>query len=141
MNKTSITTLALALLALPLTLQAEDIKDTFVCVTQDINVCKLHEGCRELHPVEMNSPDFWKIELKEKTITARRQDGSYGTVKIATQQMANDMIMMQGVLDTTENFEEGIGWTMAVHTGTGRMSIAVSAHEETISILGSCHAL
>ena len=38
-------------------------------------------------------------------------------------------------------FEEALAWSIAVNATTGRMSVSVSAHEEVVSLLGTCHAL
>ena len=139
MRMTTMTLLALSML--PAAASAEDMNDTFVCVTQDLHVCKVHEECRTLHPVEMNAVDFWKFDLKEKKITARRYDGSYVNGKIASSTSLKQMILLQGTSDTSENFPEGIAWSVGVHKQTGRMSVSVSAHEEVVAVLGSCHAL
>jgi hypothetical protein len=133
-------------LAVPGTLHAQDdelreIKDPFVCVTQETHVCTLYEGCRVLHPVEMNTPDFWRFDLDEKEITARRHDGSYGTIKIASHRRLAKMLMLQGIIESSDNFPEGVAWSVGVHTETGRMSISVSVHAEVIAMLGSCHSL
>ena len=117
------------------------IKDPFVCVTQETHVCTLYDGCRALHPIEMNTPDFWRFDLKQKEITARRHDGTYGTVKVDSYERTPNMLMLQGVEETTENFPEGVAWSVAVHTETGRMAISASVHAEVISMLGSCHSL
>jgi hypothetical protein len=145
MKITTLAAFALALTA-PAVAPAQDsapqkIKDPFVCVTHQFHVCTLYEGCRDLHPIEMNAPDFWKFDLQKKEITARRHDGTYGTVKIDSWKRLPDMLMLQGVVDQSENFPEGAAWSVAVHTQTGRASISVSAHAEVVTMLGSCHSL
>ena len=145
MKITTLAALALAL-SIPAVALAQDspprkIKDPFVCVTHEFHVCTLYEGCRDLHPIEMNAPDFWKFDLKEKEITGRRHDGTYGTVEVSSWQRLPEMLMIQGVLDSTDNFPEGAAWSVGVHTETGRVSIAVSAHAEVVTMLGSCHSL
>ena len=140
MRTAILTLLALGALG-PAAAGAQEIRDTFICVTQDLNVCKLHEGCRGLNPIEMNAPDFWKIELKEKRLTVRTNDGAYDTGTIQSEQRLGDMILVQGVEKEPDNFDEPLVWSMAVNAFTGRMSVAVSAHEEVVALLGSCHAL
>lgn len=135
-----LTLLALGALA-PAAANAEEISDTFVCVTQDLNVCKVHEGCTEMNPIEVNAPDFWKIELKKKRITVRTYDGAYDTAEIGSERRLGDMILVQGIEEQPDNFEEPLAWSMSVHAITGRMSVSVSAHEEVVSVLGTCHAL
>mgnify|MGYP001550272902 FL=1 len=140
MRKTMLSLLACGL-SLPGAALAEEIRDTFVCVTQDINVCKIFEGCRELHPIEVNAPNFWKIELKKKQLTVRTHDGAYDTTEIDRQERVGDMILIQSFEEEPDNFEEALAWSVAVNAMTGRMSASVSAHEEVVSLLGTCHAL
>ena len=145
MKYTNLAGLALVLAA-PAAVPAQDtaaqkIKDPFVCVTQESHVCTLYEGCRTLHPVEMNTPDFWRFDLDKKEITARRHDGSYGTIRIASEKRLPKMLMLQGVMESSDNFPEGVAWSIGVHTDTGRMSISASVHAEVIAMLGSCHSL
>ena len=140
MRKSIMSLLAFGL-SLPGAAMAEDIRDTFVCVTQDLHVCKIFEGCTELHPIEMNAPNFWKVELKKKQVTVRTHDGAYDTSEIEQQTRIGDMILIQSFEEEPDNFEEALAWSIAVNATTGRMSVSVSAHEEVVSLLGTCHAL
>ena len=140
MKRTMLSLLACGL-ALPGATLAVEIRDTFVCVTQDIHVCKIFEGCTELQPIEVNAPNFWKIELKKKQLTVRTHDGAYDTTEIEQHKRVGDMILIQSFEEEPDNFEEALARSVAVNAMTGRMSASVSAHEEVVSLLGTCHAL
>lgn len=138
---TTFALIAASLLATPPVWGEEELDETFVCATQEIHVCILYEGCREVKPPEINAPDLIKIDLKKMELTGRRYDGSYGTLKIDKKTLLPNLLLLEGVNPDSESLPDGAAYSVAVHVHTGRMAGAVTTTETVYSFMGACHAL
>jgi len=137
----SIALVAASLLAVPSVWAKEDVDETVICATQEIHVCVLYQGCTEVKPPEINAPDFIKVDLKKMEITARRYDGTYGSLEIDKKTLLPKLLLLEGVKPDPEVLTDGLAYSVAIHVDTGRMAGAITTTEAVYSFLGVCHAL
>ena len=139
--RTAVVVAATLLIGMSTAHSKDELPDAVICAVTEIHACALHEGCVELNPSEINAPDFLKLDLKEKEVTGRRYDGSYGTLKMDKMTKLEKLLLIQGINADPEELEDGLAYSIAVHVETGRMAASVSSTETVYSVLGNCHAL
>ncbi len=137
----SIALIAASLVGMSPALAKDEPKNTIICATQEIHVCVLYQGCTEVTPPEINAPDFIKVDLEKMELTARRYDGTYGSLKIDKKTLLPKLLLLEGVNSEPEELKDGLAYSVAIHVDTGRMAGAVTTTESVYSFLGACHAL
>ena len=103
----------------------------FLCVPTAVSECVAEGECRPGTAESENLPDFFKVDLKAKTISAedkgrvspiKRIDRSDGEITLYGSEVARS-------------------WILMIREQTGRMSAAVSGDGESFVIFGVCSLL
>jgi hypothetical protein len=100
----------------------------FVCVPTAVTECVSEGECRPGTAESENLPDFFKIDLRDKTICS--QDKKRLSAIKRVDRTAND-IKLYGT-------ESGRSWVLMVQEKTGRMSASVTGDGESFVIFGVC---
>lgn len=93
--------------------------EPIICTTLDVHECGPGERCVTRVPEDASVPRFFRIDFAKKTIKVTRDDGTSLYTKIATQSMLDDKIVLQGT-------ESGLGWSMAIMSESGKMSLVAA---------------
>ncbi len=94
--------------------------------------CDVAEPCLRGTPEDVNIPNFFKIDLKKKMISAIREGGRQTSIN--NLHRVNGKIILQGV-------QKGRGWTMVISEKTGKISATVSDNDVGFVIFGVCAPL
>ena len=105
-----------------------DESTPFVCVSTAVAECVAEGECRPGTAESENLPDFFKVDLKAKTIRAEDK-GRLSPIKRIDRDA--DQITLYGS-------EAQRSWILMIREKTGRMSASVTADGETFVIFGVC---
>ena len=94
--------------------------------------CDVEDPCLRGTPDDVNIPNFFRINLQEKMITAVKEGGRQTAIKNI--ERINGKTILQGVQD-------GRGWTMIMSEHTGKMSATVSDDGVGFVVFGACTPL
>jgi hypothetical protein len=100
----------------------------FVCVPTAVAECVAEGECRPGTAESENLPDFFKVDLKAKTIRAE-DEGRLSPIKRIDRDA--DQITVYGS-------EAQRSWILMIREKTGRMSASVTGDGETFVIFGVC---
>jgi hypothetical protein len=90
------------------------------------------EGVRECvagTPQELGAPTFIRIDFDRNEVA-----GTERTTAIRQIDKSESQVLLQGV-------EGGLGWTIAINSGTGRMHATMAGLDGAIILSGSCTTL
>jgi len=102
----------------------------FLCVPTAVAECVADGECRPGTAESENLPDFFKIDLKAKTVRAEDK-GRLSPIKRIDR--GDGEIILYGS-------EAGRSWVLMIHEKTGKMSAAVTGDRESFAIFGICPA-
>ena len=105
-----------------------DESTPFVCVSTAVAECVAEGECRPGTAESENLPDFFKVDLKAKTIRAEDK-GRLSPIKRIDRDA--DQITLYGS-------EAQRSWILMIREKTGRMSASVTGDGETFVIFGVC---
>jgi hypothetical protein len=105
-----------------------DESTPFVCVPTAVAECVAEGECRPGTAESENLPDFFKVDLKAKTIRAE-DNGRLSPIKRIDSDA--DQITLYGS-------EAQRSWILMIREKTGRMSASVTGDGETFVIFGVC---
>jgi hypothetical protein len=109
-----------------------------ICSVMDIVECQPGAKCPEVSAEEVGIPIFFKINFKDKKISATHADGSKKVTDIERSEKIDSKVIIQGAEDGIEGVRDGLGWSMAIAEDTGKMVIAASGDEVGFVIFGAC---
>jgi hypothetical protein len=114
-------------LALPPLSTAGDFDGTrpLVCTVIDFTECTMEEGCHRVTLEEVNLPRFFWIDVKNKIIKDKEDEGSRKSPIMSVQRIDSKLIL-QGAEEGYEDIRDGFGWTIAIMEDTGRMVLTAS---------------
>jgi hypothetical protein len=102
----------------------------FLCVPTAVAECVAEGECRPGTAESENLPDFFKIDLKAKTVRTEDKGRQSPIERI---ERAPGEVVLSGS-------ESGRAWVLMVQEKTGRMSAAVTGDGESFVIFGICVA-
>jgi hypothetical protein len=139
MKKLYIPGLALLLSLGPLTVTADDFDGSkpFLCATAEVVECVPVAGCQRVSADAINAPRFIKVDLGNKSMSARFA-GRERSSNIERHESVDNKLMLQGVEDGLETERDGIGWTLSVAQDRGDMVLTGSGDNVGFVIFGSC---
>jgi hypothetical protein len=111
-----------------------DGKSNFICATMDVIACVDGMICSKGQARDFEMPEFMTVDFKNKVINVTYDGGTEASSTIKNMEQSGNQLILQGV-------ENDHGWSMAVHSETGRMSIGVVGHELSFSLFGACKVL
>ncbi len=104
---------------------------SLLCATMSAMECFEGKGCDIRHPMDLDLPQFLRINFGTKQITTIRTGGEQRVAKIASVSDSKSALVIQGV-------QRGMGWTISISKSVGKMSATVSDREYVAVVFGAC---
>lgn len=107
-----------------------DGKSQLICAATDAIECRAGGACIEGRAELVNFPPLLRIDFKKKRVFAMDVGGEEVT---SFEHVANKngALILHGL--------EGVrGWSLTITHETGRMSVAVSGHDDAFLVFGAC---
>jgi len=99
--------------------------------------CTPDNGCRAVTVDSVDLPRFLKIDFNKKTIgPASESDTRPGSV-IERMERVDGKLILQGAEDGYESVRDGLGWTIAISEGTGRVVMTASGDQVAFVVFGA----
>lgn len=141
MNKTMILAgliLILGLLAAPAMAGNFDGKQNLICATVDVVECAPGGQCNQLVAEEVDFPDFFRIDFKEKKMGTQQSGHDKRSTDIERIEEIEGKLILQGAEDGLEGVRDGLGWSLAIDQDDGRMVLTGSGSGVAFVIFGAC---
>ena len=136
-NRLSIAVLAFAMLFASGVANAKgtyDGKSNLICAAFNVMACVDGMNCAKGEARDFEMPEFIMVDVKKKVVHATYEsETKKAESPIKNMEVNGSQLILQGV-------ENAHGWSMAVHSDTGRMSLAVVGEQLSYSIFGACKA-
>ena len=104
-----------------------------LCSAIEVLQCTL-QGCNEVQAAEVNLPQFFQIDNKEKTVSGKLENGETVTSKIEHDELLDKNLVLTGS-------ENGMGWSITVNKESGKSVLAVSGLDVGFTVFGACMQL
>lgn len=104
-----------------------------LCSAIEVFQCTV-QGCNEVQAPEVNLPQFFKIDIKEKLVTGKLENGELVTSKIEHEEQLDEKLVMTGS-------ENGMGWSIVVNNASGKSVLSVSGLDVGFVVFGACTLL
>ena len=126
-----------------LTVWADDFDGSRPLLFSVISVmeCTPDDGCRAVTIDSADLPRFLKIDLNEKTIGPASESDTRPASTIERMERVDGKLILQGAEDGYESVRDGLGWTIAIAEGTGRVVMTASGDQVAFVVFGACHPL
>jgi hypothetical protein len=120
---------SLALLAAPVLAADFDGSKPLICAPVSAIDCNRGDDCLTGLPEDIGAPAFMRLDFAKKTVT-----GPKTSSPILLQEKTADQLLLQG--------REGpFGWTMALDSESGAMSLSLMSKKAAYVLFGSCTPL
>ena len=115
-----------------------DGSNPLICAVMDFVECQPGGKCQQVTAEEVGIPHFFKINFKEKKISATQSGGSTRTTAIENLERIDGKLIIQGAEDGIEGVRDGLGWSLAIAEETGKTVLTASGDEVGFVIFGAC---
>ncbi len=109
-----------------------------ICAAMDVVECQPGGKCLQVTAEQVGIPQFFKINFKEKKISATQADGSKRSTPIENLEKIDGKLIIQGAEDGIEDVRDGVGWSLAIAEETGKTVLTASGDEVGFVIFGAC---
>jgi hypothetical protein len=109
-----------------------------ICAVMNLVECQPGGKCQQVTAEDVGIPHFWKINFKEKKISAIQADGSKRSTTIENFEKIDGKIIIQGAEDGIEGVRDGVGWSLAIAEETGKTVLTASGDEVGFVMFGAC---
>ena len=120
---------AIGCVALPAIAGDFDGSKNLICAPVKAMDCAEGVECVEGEPQDMGAPPLLRIDFARKTVA-----GTHRSSPILQTNQSEEQILLQG-------FDEGLGWTIAIGAGSGRMHATLAGQQGAIILQGTCTPL
>ncbi|WP_228976744.1 hypothetical protein [Paraburkholderia gardini] len=100
-----------------------------LCATMEAHSCDPGLTCKRSLPADIGAPRFLSVNFEKKVIT-----GPARTTPMLTVNKEPNQVVIEGM-------EMGYGWTLALDSGDGSMTLMIVNSEDAIVLFGNCTAL
>jgi hypothetical protein len=100
--------------------------------------CTPDNGCRAVTIESVDFPQFLKIDLNKKTIGPVSESDARPDSAIERMERVDGKLILQGAEDGYESVRDGLGWTIAISEGTGRVVMTASGDQVAFVVFGAC---
>jgi len=100
--------------------------------------CTPDSGCRAVTIDSVDLPRFLKIDFKNKTIGPVSESDVRPDSVIERMERVDGKLILQGAEDGYESVRDGLGWTIAISEGTGRVVMTASGDQVAFVVFGAC---
>jgi hypothetical protein len=115
-----------------------DGSNPLICAVMDVVECQPGGKCQQLTAEDVGIPHFFKINFKEKKISATQSDGSTRSTEIENLEHIDGKLIIQGAEDGIEGVRDGLGWSLAIAEETGKTVLTASGDEVGFVVFGAC---
>jgi len=112
---------------------AIDGKTALVCSVNNVTACPDTGRCLQGQARAFDLPQFITVDFAGKEVRTTKDSGNKAVSDIKTQENSRSQVLLQGI-------ENGHGWTMAINTTHGRMSIGTTGEDVSYILFGACIA-
>jgi hypothetical protein len=100
--------------------------------------CAPDSGCRAVTTDSVGLPQFLKIDFNKKTIGPVSESDTRPDSVIERMERVDGKLILQGAEDGYESVRDGLGWTIAISEGTGRVVMTASGDQVAFVVFGAC---
>jgi len=100
--------------------------------------CTPDNGCHAVTIDSVDLPRFLKIDLNKKTIGPVAESDTRPDSVIERMERVDGKLILQGAEDGYESVRDGLGWTIAIAEGTGRVVMTASGDQVAFVVFGAC---
>jgi hypothetical protein len=111
--------------------------EVFTCASMEVMECMPAKGCQRVSAVVADLPRFFKVDMKNREITAVRVDDTRKS-SIERLEEVEGKLMLQGAEEGREGVRDGLGWTMSVDRERGDMVLTASGEDVAFVVFGAC---
>ena len=133
-----LTLMIICMFSLPALAGDFDGSKPLICAVMDLVECQPGGKCQQVTAEDVGIPHFWKINFKEKKISAIHADGSKRSTTIENFEKIDGKLIIQGAEDGIEGVRDGVGWSLAISEETGKTVLTASGDEVGFVIFGAC---
>jgi len=113
-----------------------------LCSAVSVIECVPGGVCAQVQTVEIGAPDFFRIDVRKKTITGTANGAERPPNKIESSTVLGNSLFLQGSASGLEQMpEDSLAWSFSVNQDTGDVVMTASGDEVAFVIFGSCIAL
>ncbi len=105
-----------------------------LCAVVETVECNKLAACIAGPPETIYAPDFFRLDLKAKRMSAERFGKKIDETKIASVYKLEDRIVFQGM-------EDNRGWSGVLDKNSGRLTMSASDNGFSFLLFGSCDTL
>ena len=99
--------------------------------------CTPDNGCRAVTVDSVDLPRFLKIDFNKKTIGPASESDTRPGSTIERVERVDGKLILQGAEDGYESVRDGLGWTIAISEGTGRVVMTASGDQVAFVVFGA----
>ena len=110
-----------------------------LCASMELQECIPGVGCERVTSTSINAAEFFRIDVKKKTIIVSARNQSRPPQKIESSAKTDDLLVIQGSDNGVEGVrEDGLAYSIAIDKISGKMVLTASGDEVAFVIFGSC---
>jgi hypothetical protein len=109
-----------------------------VCANQQVNECVYGEPCRMVAPSGINLPNFFNVDVANKTITGKHDGGLDANTQVERVEHLDGKLTLQGADDGLPDVRDGMAWSMTIDEANGGMSLTASGDGFAVVSFGAC---
>jgi hypothetical protein len=109
-----------------------------LCAVMDIIECIPGGKCQEVTAEEVGIPNFLRIDINEKKLSATFADGSKKRSTINNLEKIDGKVILQGAEDGIEGVRDGLGWSLSIAEENGKMVLTASGDAVAFVMFGAC---
>ena len=137
-NRRTLPAMCIALCCMPAFAGSIDGSAPLTCSIQSVAECDRDNECYPVTLEMVNLPDFFHVDFAAKQISAAGVRRAGNTTPIERTENLGGRLLLQGGELSDENPNGGIGWSMIVDEGSGRMVLSGVSLEFALVANGAC---
>jgi hypothetical protein len=108
-----------------------DGKSALICAVNNVTACPDTGRCLQGQARAFDLPQFIAVDFAGKEVRTTTNSGGKAISPIKNQETSRNQILLQGI-------ENGHGWTMAIDSAHGRMSVSTTGEDVSYILFGAC---
>ena len=108
-----------------------DGKSALICSVNNVTACPASGRCLQGQAHAFDMPQFIAVDFAGKEVRTTKDSGDKAVSPIKNQETSRNQILLQGI-------ENGHGWSMAIDTVHGRMSVGTTGEDVSYILFGAC---
>jgi len=108
-----------------------DGKSALICSVNNVTACPDTGRCLQGQARAFDLPQFIAVDFAGKEVRTTKDSGDKAVSPIKNQETSRNQILLQGI-------ENGHGWTMAIDSAHGHMSVSTTGEDVSYILFGAC---